>query len=129
MLTEDYIIRMIRDMGKMLARVLGSDGLEPEETIEEWAERSSGDSLFLKELYDLCDRGEINRAENLLFEQLDFSDSTTLPIVLGFYQHLNGFSDKELEMGNYSREEIFEGLTDCAEQYGIDPQLMNAFCP
>lgn len=79
------------------------------------------------ELCRLCGLGEINRAENLLFEELDFSDESTFPIALGFYEHLNRFSDKELEAWDYSREEIFDGLRDCAEQYGVDPQLLEAF--
>ena len=83
----------------------------------------------LEELKALCGRGEINAAENLLFEELDFSDPGTLPIALAFYEHLNRFSDQELEARDYSREEIFEGVKDCAEQYGVDPQLLEAFRP
>lgn len=127
MLTEDYIIRMIRDMGRLLARVLGSDLPDPDAPVEWFLEHSSGDLPLLEELKVLCNQGKINEAENLLFEQLDFSDPSTFPIALGFYQHLNGFSDKELELWNYSREEIFEGLEDCAREYGVDPQLMEAF--
>ena len=37
--------------------------------------------------------------------------------------------DQELEARDYSREEIFEGVKDCAEQYGVDPQLLEAFRP
>ena len=74
-------------------------------------------------------RGELNAAENLLFEELDFSDPGTLPIALAFYEHLNRFTDQELEARDYSREEIFEGVKDCAEQYGVDPQLLEAFRP
>ena len=129
MLTEDYIVRMIRDMGQMLARVLGSSAWEPEETAEQWVERTSGSAPLWDELCRLCGLGEINRAENLLFEELDFSDESTFPIALGFYEHLNRFSDKELEAWDYSREEIFDGLRDCAEQYGVDPQLLEAFRP
>ena len=29
MVTEDYILRMIQDLGRMLARLLQSDALEP----------------------------------------------------------------------------------------------------
>ena len=36
MLTEDYIVRMIRDMGQMLARVLGSQAWEPDRCAEVW---------------------------------------------------------------------------------------------
>ena len=118
MLTEDYIVRMIRDMGQMLARVLGSQAWEPDRCAEVW-----------EELKALCGRGEINAAENLLFEELDFSDPGTLPIALAFYEHLNRFTDQELEARDYSREEIFEGVKDCAEQYGVDPQLLEAFRP
>lgn len=127
MLTEDYIVRMIRDMGRLLARVLGSDALEPE-TVETSSFLPSGDGLpLLEELKNMCGRGEINQAEDLLFERLDFSDPSTFPTALAFYQHLNEFSDKELEAWDYSREEIFQGLEDCAREYGVDPQLMEAF--
>ena len=127
MLTEDYIIRMIRDMGRLLARVLGSNLPDPDAPVEWFLEHSSGDLPLSEELKALCNQGKINEAENLLFEQLDFSDPSTFPIALGFYQHLNSFSDKELELWDYSREEIFEGLEDCAREYGVDPQLMEAF--
>ena len=129
MLTEDYIVRMIRDMGRMLARVLGSDALEPERAVELWTERAGDCPPLLEELKALCDRGNINQAENRLFEETDFSDPRTLAVVLAFYEHLNRFSDKELEAWDYSREEIFEGVKDCAEQYGVDPQLLEAFRP
>lgn len=109
MLTEDYIVRMIRDMGQMLARVLGSQAWEPDRCAEVW-EAAAGD----------CPP---------LLEELDFSDPGTLPIALAFYEHLNRFTDQELEARDYSREEIFEGVKDCAEQYGVDPQLLEAFRP
>ena len=67
MLTEDYIVRMIRDMGQMLARVLGSQAWEPDRCAEVW-EAAAGDCPpLLEELKALCGRGEINAAENLLF--------------------------------------------------------------
>ena len=103
MLTEDYIVRMIRDMGQMLARVLGSQAWEPDRCAEVW-EAAAGDCPpLLEELKALCGRGEINAAENLLFEELDFSDPGTLPIALAFYEHLNRFTDQELEARDYSR--------------------------
>ena len=116
-------------MGQMLARVLGSQAWEPDRCAEVW-EAAAGDCPpLLEELKALCGRGEINAAENLLFEELDFSDPGTLPIALAFYEHLNRFTDQELEARDYSREEIFEGVKDCAEQYGVDPQLLEAFRP
>ena len=59
MLTEDYIVRMIRDMGQMLARVLGSQAWEPDRCAEVW-EAAAGDCPpLLEELKALCGRGEI----------------------------------------------------------------------
>ena len=58
MLTEDYIVRMIRDMGQMLARVLGSQAWEPDRCAEVW-EAAAGDCPpLLEELKALA-------AENL----------------------------------------------------------------
>ena len=61
MLTEDYIVRMIRDMGRMLARVLGSDALEPERAVELWTDRAGDCPPLLEELKALCDRGTSTR--------------------------------------------------------------------
>ena len=56
MLTEDYIVRMIRDMGQMLARVLGSQAWEPDRCAEVW-EAAAGDCPpLLEELKALCGR-------------------------------------------------------------------------
>ena len=40
-----------------------------------------------------------------------------------------GYTDRQLESWDYSREEIFDGLRDCAVCYGADPQLAEAFRP
>ena len=34
MITEDYILRMIQEMGQMLARILGSDALDPTDQVQ-----------------------------------------------------------------------------------------------
>ena len=38
---------------------------------------------------------------------------------MDFYFRLNLLSDQELEEGNFSRQEIDEGLRDVMEQYGV----------
>ena len=62
MLTEDYIIRMIRDMGRLLARVLGSDLPDPDAPVEWFLEHSSGHLPLLEEVKARCDQGKINEA-------------------------------------------------------------------
>ena len=62
MLTEDYIVRMIRDMGQMLARVLGSQAWEPDRCAEVW-EAAAGDCPpLLEELKALAAEGRLEEA-------------------------------------------------------------------
>lgn len=61
MLTEDYIVRMIRDMGRMLARVLGSDALEPERAVELWTDRAGDCPPLLEELRPCATGGTSTR--------------------------------------------------------------------
>ena len=119
MLTEDYIVRMIRDMGQMLARVLGSQAWEPDRCAEVW-EAAAGDCPpLLEELKALCGRGEINAAENLLFEEVDPADKKYLEMALAFYMYLNEFDDDFLYTNNYSREEIVDGINAISAEFGI----------
>lgn len=127
MITEDYILRMIQEMGQMLARILGSDALDPTDQVQPET-LHAGDGLgFLEELKALCSHGQVNLAEDRLFEELDFSAPSALITVLGFYEYVNSFSDQQLEAWGYSREEIYQGLADCRERFGVDPRLLGAF--
>ena len=126
MITEDYILRMIQEMGQMLARILGSDALDPTDQVQPET-LHAGDGLgFLEELKALCSHGQVNLAEDRLFEELDFSAPSALVTVLGFYEYVNSFSDQQLEAWGYSREEIYQGLADCGERFGVDPRLLGA---
>jgi len=126
-ITEDYILRMIQEMGQMLARILGSDALDPTDQVQPET-LHAGDGLgFLEELKALCSHGQVNLAEDRLFEELDFSAPSALITVLGFYEYVNSFSDQQLEAWGYSREEIYQGLADCGERFGVDPRLLGAF--
>lgn len=129
MITEDYILRMIRDMGRMLARLLGLKSDNPYAPQAYMPAESGDGARLLEQLKELADRGEINRAEDMLFEELDFSNAREFSTALAFYNYLNGFSDPRLELCGYSREEILEGLRDCAVKFGIDKTLLDTFQP
>ena len=109
---QDYILRVIRDSIRMIAKlVLGKDKL----TYELHAEGSSTSSdEFCSRLLAMADSGQINEAENLLYEALDTSSLTDIETALIFYQHLSGFSISFLEKHNYSPEEIKLGLENIA---------------
>lgn len=61
----------------------------------------------------LVHSGEFNKAEDILFEELEKDSSVDMYNVgVEFYNMLLEKNDKELEEGNFSREEIEQGLKD-----------------
>jgi hypothetical protein len=67
-------------------------------------------NLLLFQYFDHADM--YDRAEDLLLEMLkeDDPDGIILTHGISFYQRLKGKSDAELRAGNFSREELIEGL-------------------
>lgn len=116
MLQDDYILRQIREMVhavmKMLFQVNASN-LTPE-VLEDTSAREA-----LKSLNALTDDGNIDEAENQLYEMTCDGDRQNLEIGLLFYYHLNGKEDEFLEEHNFSREEIMTGIQDLAERYNL----------
>jgi len=57
--------------------------------------------------------GEYNKAENILFDELNKNNSYEMYLIaVDFYNLLLEKSDEELEKGKFSREEIYQGLED-----------------
>ncbi len=108
---EDYLIRQIKGLIETIGLGLKSqtkDRLEEGQSIE-----------FSRELWDLLDRQDINGAENYLFEILDRQDLKYLRLGLRFYDKINELTDRELEEGDFSRQEIMLGLKDLLDFYGL----------
>ena len=117
MYQQDYIMRMIRDFIRFLARTfLGKDTVVYKLPIEE---KYTETDYIYKELITLLSQGKINQAENLLFEELDIRNKKYMELALDFYQRLNNYEDEFLEKNNFSREEIDEGLKEIAQKFGI----------
>lgn len=73
---------------------------------------NSGDILHII-LKRLITDGEYNKAENILFEAIDKNNSQEIyQVAINFYNLLLEKSDEELEKGNFSREEVYQGLED-----------------
>ena len=57
--------------------------------------------------------GEYNKAENIIFDELNKNNSHEMYLVaVDFYNLLLEKSDEELANGNFSRNEIYQGLQD-----------------
>ena len=78
---------------------------------------------FTDELYQrvqgMIAQGQINEAENLLYDYMDTSNSDYLMLVLDFYNKLNTLDESFLEAHDYGRDEIMQGLKDVASQFGM----------
>lgn len=127
MFEQDYIMRMINELSRVISLlVFGKSAITLYENEEE--EVKIGGGVPLRDELDLLVlAGKINEAENLLFERLDFSSEKDLAITLSFYEKLNQMTDDELKSADFSREEIFEGLSECAEKFGVDEGIIESF--
>ena len=67
----------------------------------------------------MADAGDMNGAENTLYEEMDTSNMEYLEMALTFYMYLNQFKDDVLYTANYSREEIVEGINNISAEFGI----------
>ena len=116
MFEEDYIIRQIREMVRMLLKLLFQ--LDQEEDSEELL-RGTKENEVLRELLEMVDDGRINEAENRVYELCEDGEMANLKVMLLFYDYLNGKSDEYLEECEFSREELKEDMRDLLAGFGL----------
>ena len=121
MYKQDYIMRLIREAIKFLAKIFlhVKDEDEANYDLVYENEDSQADHLH-SELLKLIESGEINKAENLLFEKLDTSNKKHIELALDFYNRLNNLNDYFVKKNNFSREEIVDGLKDISKEFGLE---------
>lgn len=116
MMQDDYILRQVREMVRAVMKMLfkvDAPELTPDVLDDENQKKT------LNNLIALMDTGNIDGAENELYEITCDGDRKNLEVGLIFYYTLNGKSDDFLEEHNFSREEIMEGIQDLAERYQL----------
>ncbi|WP_026490276.1 DUF6483 family protein [Butyrivibrio sp. XBB1001] len=113
---KDYIMRIIKEMVRVLfSLVLGKKYVAVE------MERDNGYEVSgrkLAELLEMIDCGEINKAENLLLESLDYSDKNSIAAAAMFYQYLSEKGEEFLIEHDFSREEVLDGISRLMRQAG-----------
>ena len=120
-LEKDKILRMIKDLTKSIAHlILGKSEIEYE--LPEESEYSRVDTLYVK-LIELVNMGQINEAEDLLFDEINPSDMRQFEMAMSFYLYLNDFGDDYLEKNNYSRDEITEGIRSICKEYDVSSMV------
>lgn len=123
MFEEDYVMRIIKEIVRAILKLLFNIDIETPTAIllEEEEEKE-----LLNRLNEMIDAGQINDAENLIYEMVERKDRKDLKLVLLFYSYLNEKSDEFLEEHNFSRKEVQEDLKFVLSQYGFE-SLVDTF--
>lgn len=115
---DDYVMRTISDLVRAIARLaLGKNDISYELPGDESAD-TEPDRVY-RQLKSMVDQGDINGAENTLYDRLDTGNKDYLEMALAFYMYLNQLPDGDLFKANYSREEIVEGINSASAEFGI----------
>ncbi|WP_230397791.1 DUF6483 family protein [Novisyntrophococcus fermenticellae] len=114
---QDYVMRLIKQMMQALAKIIFKKTNEEEISETILTTGSEGEKEI--DLFHMADNGQINEAENLLYEHLDTSDMSQLRNAFAFYEHINEYQNDFLEEHNYSREEVLEGIKNISEEFGV----------
>lgn len=113
---KDYIMRMIKEMVSVLFFILlGKQYVSVDEERKNGYEVSGTD---LNDLLDMIDNGQINEAENLMLDDIDYSDKKGLAAALLFYQYLSEKKKDFLQDHDYSDEEILDGAKQVLQKAG-----------
>lgn len=115
---KDYIMRMIKEMVRVLVTlILGKQYVQVELPQENKYGISDAKRSKWKEMID---SGKINEAENMLLENIDYSNQEDLAEAIYFYEYASEKGADFLEKCNYSEQEILDGLRQLAARTGCE---------
>ncbi len=123
MVERDYIMRLIREMVRVILKLVFNIDTESP-TMDMLADEE--EKQMLDALLAMIDAGDINNAENQLYEIVSDGGMEKLKMALLFYSYLNDKSDDFLTEHDFSREEIKSGIKDMVSMYGLD-SMADAF--
>lgn len=113
---KDYIMRMIKEMVQVLFSLVFGKKYVSVELEDENKYEVSGNTL--KYFFDMIDQRDINEAENLLLEDLDYTNKEEVMAAAFFYQHLSQKDDDFLRRNDYTKEEVLFGFKQLLEKSG-----------
>ena len=119
---DDWMMRQIEMMTRFIANVVFKKNEEDINyeiigNINDTDSLTSTDKTYL-ELCALVNDGEIGQAEDLLFDNMEYSDKY-IELASDFYRRLNRMSDDELEAGGFSRDEVYDGYVEIMSLLGV----------
>ena len=113
---KDYIMRMIKEMVRVLFSLVFGKKYVSVELEKENKYQVSGKKL--KSFLDMIDLGQINEAENILLDNIDYTNKEEVMAAALFYQYLSEKDNEFLENNNYTKEEVLSGFKQLLIQSG-----------
>ena len=118
---KDYIMRMIKEMVRILfSLIYGKKYVSVELEKENKYEVSEKN---LKSFLDMIDSGQINEAENILLDNIDYANNDEVMAAALFYQYLSEKDSEFLINNNYTKEEVLSGFKQLLVQSGYNNLL------
>lgn len=117
MFEQDYVMRLIKEMVRAILKLLFNIDTESP-TIELLENKEEKETL--ENLIGMVDAGEINEAENRLYDLISATDMNSLEVAILFYSYLNDKTDDFLEANDFSRDEIKLGMENVADNFGLN---------
>lgn len=118
---KDYLMRMIKEMVSVLFSLMLGKKYTSVELENEDKFQVSGRPL--KDLKAMIDRGQINEAENILLDEMDYTNQDDVITAALFYQYLSEKEECFLQKHQYSKEEVLFGAKDLLEKSGYHDLL------
>ena len=118
---KDYIMRMIKEMVRVLFSLAFGKEYVSVELEKENKYEVSGKNL--KIFLNMIDLGQINEAENILLDSIDYTNKNEVMAVALFYQYLSEKNNQFLENNNYTKEEVLSGFKQLLMKSGYSDLL------
>mgnify|MGYP003523655334 FL=1 len=118
---KDYIMRMIKEMVRILFSLIYGKKYVSVELEKENKYEVSGKNL--KSFLDMIDSGQINEAENILLDNIDYANNDEVMAAALFYQYLSEKDSEFLINNNYTKEEVLSGFKQLLLQSGYNNLL------
>lgn len=113
---KDYIMRAIKEMVRVLFSFMFEKNNSGE--IVELDSEYEVSGMKLSALLEMIDKGEINEAENLLLEDIDYSEKEDVKAAALFYEYLSEKDEEFLTEHDFTKKEVLDGIKRLIKQAG-----------
>jgi hypothetical protein len=114
---QDWMLRKIQLITDLIAHTVFHTSVVKYE--RENAFNPTDTDKLCDELDALVEQKELGEAEDLLLDSIDAGNRKHLELALDFYRKINKFDDEELDLCDFPRSEIMDGIETVIEIFGL----------